>query len=163
MPRIPQSPQTAPGLSWRDGFTYALAALSWIALSAASALALLILRSAVGPLVIAILYRDSYYQVHYYLLVGKAGVADRVALGILALLWIVYVFLLEDYLRSSISEARAQRAREASVGASPKEMGLRGRGLEALARRSLLSAAFPAIIFAVYLVLQGALLWLTRG
>ena len=147
-------------LDGRDVVCYLAAIIAWVGLSAVSALALQTLRAAIGPLVIAILYRQSYYQTRYFLLSDLASIADRIALVVGGLLWIIFVFLVEDYLRSSISAARTERGRAISGGAAmapAAQVSFKARGLGALARRALIAAIFPAAVFLLYGLLQGVL------
>lgn len=150
------------GLEWRDVVSYALAALTWIVLAAMGAVALRAVHSTVGPLVLAILFDHPYYQTHSYQLGDRAGVADRIALALACLTWIVYVFMSEEYLRSGVGEARALRLRQASAGVQPAR-DWRSRGLGALARRALVVAGFPAAMAVLYLVLQLAIWLLLRA
>lgn len=156
------STNPARRFAWQDGFAYALAFLAWLTTSAGCAAALLTLRGDVGSLIIAILVRDPYYQVHYYMIGGAAGVGDRIGLTVLGLFWIVYVMLLEEYLRSAIGDARAHRARAASAGNPATTIRWRDQGLNVLARRTLVAAIIPAAVIALHLLLQGAIWLLTR-
>jgi hypothetical protein len=152
-----------PKFAWRDGMCYLLALLSWVLLSAVSAQALLAVRSLIGPLTLAILVRDLANQQRFWEIGARAGTFDRIALIAVGVVWLVYIMLLEEYLRSSIGDARARRARAISAGAEISEMGFRGRGLDVLARRTLIAAAFPAALFILYLVLEGVLWLLLRS
>ncbi len=152
-------------LTWRDGLSYLLAWLSWLSLGAASALVLQAVRSVIGPLVIALLLKNPDYQRQFFKVSDLASIADRFGLGILGLLWIVFVFLTEDYLRSSVGAARALRVRAASAGATaaPAAGGsLSLYGLAELARRTAVAAAFPAGAAILYGLLQGLLWLMTR-
>jgi hypothetical protein len=151
-----------PRFPWRDGLAYAVAFLAWAALSAASAAALLAVRSMIGPLTLAIEIRDPARLQYFWELGGRAGTFDRIGLVVVGVVWLVYMLLLEEYLRSSIGDARAQRARAISTGADIPEMGFHGRGLDVLGRRTLIAATFPAAVFILYLVLQGVLWLLLR-
>jgi hypothetical protein len=96
---------------------------------------------------------------------GQAFIADRVGLVVLGLLWLVYVFLTEDYLRSSVATARALRLRAASADAPALDFTrgwLRQYGLVELARRTAITAAFPAGAAIIYGLLQGLLWVITR-
>jgi hypothetical protein len=148
--------------TWRDGLGYALAFLAWIALSAASALALLAVKSLVGPLTLAILVRDPARMQRYWEIAAQAGTFDSVARVIVGLAWLVYVLVVEEYLRASIGDARAQRIRAASAGGE-NQTDYSRIGLRTLARRALIAAAFPAAVFVLYLALQGALSLLLRS
>jgi hypothetical protein len=145
--------------AWRDGVGYALALLAWVALSAASALTLLAVRSVIGPLTLAIGIKNPANQQRLWEIGGRAGAFDRIALVAVGVVWLVYVLLLEEYLRASISGARAQRARAVSGGAATDATDFGRLGLRTLAHRTLIAAAFPAAVLIVYLLLQGAL-WL---
>lgn len=141
---------------------YALAFLAWLTVGAGCAAALLTLRNDIGLLIIAILVRDPYYQTRYYAIGGAAAVGDRIGLGVLGLFWIVCIMLLEEYLRSSIGEARAHRARAASAG-GPADTAptprWRDLGLVVLAQRTIRAAMIPVATVALHLLLQG-ILWL---
>ena len=148
--------------AWRDGLGYALAFLAWAALSAASAWALLAVRSVIGPLTLAIGIRDPAALQRPWEIGARAGTFDRIALVVVGVVWLVYILLLEEYLRSSISDARAQRARAASAGAE-NQPDYNRLGLRTLARRTLTAAAFPAAVLVLYLLLQGVLWLLLRS
>ncbi|MCU0501419.1 MAG: hypothetical protein MUC51_06580 [Anaerolineae bacterium] len=148
---------------WRDGLGYALAFLAWVALSAASALALLAVRSTIGPLTLAIGVRDLGSQQPIWELGARAGTFDSIARVAVGVVWLVYILIVEEYLRSSIGDARAQRIRAASAGADDNQTVYSRRGLRTLARRTLIAAAFPAAVFILYLVLQGVLSLLVRA
>jgi hypothetical protein len=142
----------------RDGLAYALAFLAWVALSGASAVALLGVRSLVGPLTLAILAANPAAPRRTWEIFAQAGGFDRIALVTVGLLWLVYFLRTEEYLRSSIGDARAQRARALSAGAED-DPALTMRGLRTLGRRTAVAAAFPAAASVLYLLLQGVL-WL---
>jgi hypothetical protein len=148
--------------TWHDGLGYALAFLAWIALSAASALALLAVRSTIGPLTLAIGVRDLSQQ-RIWELGARAGTLDSIARVAVGVVWLVYIMIVEEYLRSSIGDARAQRIRAASAGADDNHTDYYRRGLRALARRTLIAAAFPAGVLILYLLLQGVLSLLLRS
>ena len=147
--------------AWRDGLGYALAFLAWVALSAASALALLAVRSVIGPLTLAIGIRDPAGQQRFWELGARAGTFDRIALVVVGVVWLVYLMIVEEYLRSSISNARSQRIRAASAGGE-NQTDYNQLGLRTLAHRTLIAAAFPAAVLILYLVLQGVLWLLLR-
>jgi hypothetical protein len=147
--------------TWRDGLGYALAFLAWVALSAASALALLAARSTIGPLTLAIGVRDLSQQ-RIWELGARAGTFDSIARVAVGVVWLVYILIVEEYLRSSIGDARAQRNRAASAGADDNQTDYDRIGLHALARRTFIAAAFPAAVFILYLALQGVLSLLLR-
>lgn len=152
-------------LTWRDGLSYGLAWLAWLTLAAAFAAALQAVRSTIGPLALAVLLRNASEPRHFFNMGGQAFVADRIALVALGLLWLVYVFLTEDWLRSSVAAARARRVRAASAGGAltpAADGGFRGHGLAELARRSAIAAAFPAGAAILYGLLQGLLWVITR-
>jgi len=152
-------------LTWRDVASYGLAWLAWLALIAASACALQAVRSVVGPLTLALLLKNIEYPRQAFNIGGQAFVADRIALVVLGLLWIVYVFLTEDYLRSSVAAARALRLRAASVEAAAPDFThdwLRRYGLSELARRTAIAALLPAGAALLYGLLQGWLWFITR-
>jgi hypothetical protein len=149
--------------AWRDGLGYALAFLAWAALSAASAWALLAVRSVIGPLTLAIGVRDPAALQRPWEIGARAGTFDRIALVAVGLVWLVTILLLEEYLRSSISEARAQRIRAASAGADDSRTDTNRLGLRTLARRTLTAAAFPVAVVILYLMLQGVLWLLLRS
>jgi hypothetical protein len=152
-------------LTWREGLSYGLAWLAWLALAAAFAAALQAVRSTFGPLALAILLRIADEPRHFFNMGGQAFIADRIGLVVLGLLWLVYFFLMEDYLRSSVGAARALRVRQASAGA-PEMPAATSRvdqyGLIELARRARRAAAFPAGAAVLYGLLQGLLWLLTR-
>jgi hypothetical protein len=152
-------------LTWRDGLSYLLAWLAWLILAAASALALQAVRSVIGPLTLALLLKNIEHPRQAFNIGGQAFVADRIALVVLGLLWIVYVFLTEDYLRSSVAAARGLRLRAASAAAPAPDFTsgwLRRYGLVELARRTAIAAAFPAGAAILYGLLQGLLWLITR-
>ena len=149
--------------AWRDGLGYALAFLAWVALSAASALALLAARSMIGPLTLAIGVRDPAGQQRFWELGARAGTFDSIARVAVGVVWLVYVLIVEEYLRSSIGDARAQRIRAASAGADDNQTDYNQLGLQTLARRTLIAAAFPAAVLILYLLLQGVLSLLLRS
>ena len=149
--------------TWRDGLGYALAFLAWAALSTASALALLAVRSMIGPLTLAIGVRDPAGQQRFWELGGRAGTFDRIALVVVGVVWLVYIMIVEEYLRSSIGDARAQRIRAASAGADDNQTDYNQLGLRILARRTLFAAAFPAGVLILYLLLQAVLSLLLRS
>jgi hypothetical protein len=149
--------------AWRDGLGYALAFLAWAALSAASALALLAVRSMIGPLTLAIGVRDLAGQQRFWELGARAGTFDSIARVAVGVVWLVTILIVEEYLRSSIGDARAQRIRAASAGADDNQLDYSRRGLRTLAHRTLIAAAFPAGVFILYLVLQGVLSLLLRA
>jgi len=154
-----------PRLTWRDGLSYGLAWLAWLALAAAFAAALQAVRSTIGPLALAILLRNASEPRHFFNMGGQAFIADRVGLVVLGLLWLVYVFLTEDYLRSSVATARALRLRAASADAPAPDFTrgwLRQHGLVELARRTAIAAAFPVGAAISYGLLQGLLWVITR-
>jgi hypothetical protein len=146
--------------AWRDALGYALAFLTWIALSAASALALLAVRSTIGPLTLAIGVRDLSQQ-RIWELGARAGTFDSIARVAVGVVWLIYILIVEEYLRSSIGDARAQRIRAASAGGE-NQTDYSRIGLRTLARRTLIAAAFPAAVFILYLLLQGMLSLLLR-
>ena len=78
-------------------------------------------------------------------------------------MWLVYILIVEEYLRSSIGDARAQRIRAASAGADDNQTDYSRIGLRTLARRTLIAAAFPAAVLILYLLLQGVLSLLLRS
>jgi len=149
--------------AWRDGLGYALAFLAWVALSAATALALLAVRSVVGPLTLAIGVRDLGSQQRIWELGARAGTFDSIARVAVGVVWLVYIMIVEEYLRSSISNARAQRIRAASAGADDHQTDYNQLGLRTLARRTLIAATFPVGVFILYLLLQGVLSLLLRS
>ena len=149
--------------TWRDGLGYALAFLAWVALSATTALALLAVRSTIGPLTLAIGVRDLGSQQRIWELGARAGTFDSIARVAVGVVWLVYILIVEEYLRSSIGDARAQRIRAASAGADDNQLDYSRRGLRTLARRTLIAAAFPAAVFILYLLLQGVLSLLLRS
>jgi hypothetical protein len=149
--------------TWRDGLGYGLAFLAWAALGAASALVLLAVRSMIGPLTLAIGVRDAAGQQRLWEIGARAGTFDRIALVAVGVVWLVYILLLEEYLRSSIGDARAQRIRAASAGANDNQTDYNQLGLRILARRTLIAAAFPAGVLILYLLLQGVLSLLLRS
>jgi hypothetical protein len=148
--------------AWRDGLCYLLALLSWVLLSVASAQALLAVHSLIGPLTLAVLVKDPASQQRFWEIGARAGTFDRIALVVVGVVWLVYILLVEEYLRSSIGDARAQRARAASAGTLVPEAGFSGRGLDTLAHRTLIAAAFPAAVAILYVLMQGALWLLLR-
>jgi hypothetical protein len=158
---VVNTPMRQVKLTGQEALGYLLAFLGWAALAAGSGLALLTLRSAVAPAVIAVLFENPYYQSRFFRIGGIAGVADGISLGVVGLLWIVYVFLLEDFLRTPVSEARAERIRAASAGNPAGSAGVRP-GLVVLARRVIVAAIFPAATIVVYLLLQGVMWLLLR-
>jgi hypothetical protein len=147
--------------TWRDGLGYALAFLAWVTLSAAGALALLVVKSLVGPLTLAILVRDPARMQRYWEIAAQAGTFDSIARVAVGVVWLVYILIVEEYLRASISDARAQRIRTASAGGE-NQTDYSRIGLRILARRTLIAAAFPAAVFVLYLALQGVLSLLLR-
>jgi hypothetical protein len=147
--------------AWRDALGYVLAVLAWIALSAASALALLAVRSTIGPLTLAIGVRDLSQQ-RIWELGARAGTFDSIARVAVGVVWLVYILIVEEYLRSSIGNARAQRIRAASAGGE-NQTDYSRIGLQTLARRTLIAAAFPAGVLILYLLLQGVLSLLLRS
>jgi len=148
--------------TWRDGLGYALAFLAWVALSAASALALLAVRSMIGPLTLAIGVRDLSQQ-RIWELGARAGTFDSIARVAVGVVWLVYILIVEEYLRSSIGDARAQRIRAASAGVDGNHTDYNRLGLRTLACRALIAAAFPAAGLILYLLLQGVLWLLLRS
>jgi hypothetical protein len=147
--------------TWSDGLGYALAFLAWLALSAVSALALLAVRSTIGPLTLAIGVRDLSQQ-RIWELGARAGTFDSIARVAVGVVWLVYILIVEEYLRSSIGDARAQRIRATSAGGG-NQTDYNQLGLRTLARRTLIAAAFPAGVFILYLLLQGVLALLLRS
>jgi hypothetical protein len=148
-------------LTWRDGLSYGLAWFAWLALAAAFAAALQAVRSTIGPLALAVLLQNASEPRHFFNLGGQAFVADRIALVVLGLLWLVYLFLAEEYLRASVGAARALRLRAISAdGCAPTATRgwMRQHGLVELARRTAIAAAFPAGAAIFYGLLLG-LLW----
>jgi hypothetical protein len=149
--------------TWRDRLGYALAFLAWVALSAASALALLAVRSTIGPLTLALGVRDLGSQQRAWELGARAGTFDSIARVAVGVVWLVYILIVEEYLRSSIGDARAQRIRAASAGADDHQTDYNQLGLRTLARRTLIAATFPAGVLILYLLLQGVLSLLLRS
>ena len=148
--------------AWRDGLGYVRAFLAWAALSASAALTLLAVRSMVGPLTLAIGVRDVAGQQRFWELAARAGTFDSIARVAVGVVWLVYIMIVEEYLRSSIGDARAQRIRAASAGGE-NHTDYSKLGLRTLARRTLIAAAFPAAVLILYLLLQGMLLLLLRS
>ncbi|MGC8780911.1 MAG: hypothetical protein ACP5UQ_08615 [Anaerolineae bacterium] len=143
--------------AWRDAIAYALAYALWIALGALSAVLLVLLKSAIVPLIAISLLRDPYYQMHTVELRGMITTFDRATLIVLAILWVVYVFWLEEWLRGSVREAREQRmrARLLGEGEPAAETGLQRWNLHLLPQRMRTALLFPAAALAIYLVLEG--------
>lgn len=143
--------------TWRDVLAYLLAYVLWIALSALSAILLLMVKSAGTPLIAILLLRNPYYRLHTVELRGMVNIFDRTALIVLALLWIIYIFWLEERCRGSIRDARTQRMRALLLaGDRPAaETGLQRWNLQLLVPRLRAALLFPAAALAAYLILEG--------
>jgi hypothetical protein len=143
--------------TWRDALAYLLAYVIWIALSALSAILLVMVKSASTPLIAILLLRNPYYRLHTVELRGVVNTFDRTALIILAILWVVYIFWLEERCRGSIQDAREQRMRALLLdeGRSAAETGLQRWNLQLLVPRLRTALLFPAVALGVYVVLQG--------
>ncbi len=143
--------------TWHDILAYLLAYVLWIVLSAAAAIAFLVLRSAVAPLMAVLLARNPYYKTHVVELGGTATSVDRLFLIVFAIIWLVYMLWIEEHFRASIAQARKRRARAALASDSQRvaETGLQRWSLDPLLRRAATVAIFPLVILALFLLLRG--------
>lgn len=156
--------EALPRLTWRDVLAYLLAYALWIIVSLATGVIALLMRSAITPPIALILLRNPYYFTHSTELRGVVTSLDRAALIALAIIWIVYIIWLEEWLRSSIQQTRQRRWRAVlSAGDQPLiETGLQRWNLDLLVRRAGVALIFPAALIGLYLILQGVIRLLAR-
>jgi hypothetical protein len=148
--------------TWREALAYLLAYALWIVLSAATGLALLMLRSAVSPLMTVLLARNTYYQMHVVELGGTVNSIDRLFLIVFAIIWLVFMLWMEEYFRTSIVKARERRARAALAedGKPVAETALQRWSLDLLLRRAAVVALFPLGVLVLLLLMRGLVLLL---
>jgi len=151
-------------LTWRDAFAYLLVYTLWAAISAAAAVALMLLRSAFPVPLTILLARNPYFHTHTVELRGMINSFDRLLLIVLAIAWIVFILWVEEYFRASIVKSRERRAREriAADGAPITETGLQRWSLELFPRRLAIAAAFPAGTLVLYALIEGITLLMVR-
>lgn len=151
-------------LTWRDTLAYLLAYALWIIWSGAAGVLMLLLRSPLTLLFAALLGRNPYFDTHTVELRGMASSLDRAALIVFAIIWVIYLIWLEEWLRGGVKLARDRRLRAAfSESAQPLvETGLQRWSLDPLLRRAALAAIFPGALALLYFVPLGILELLVR-
>jgi len=151
-------------LTWRDILAYLLAYVLWIVYSGAAGVFMLLLRGALTPPLTILLARNPYFFTHTVELRGLISSLDRAALIIFAIIWVIYLIWLEEWLRGSVKQARDRRLRAAFSGADQPliETGLQRWSLDPLLRRAALAAIFPAVIVILYFVSRGVFEALVR-
>jgi hypothetical protein len=151
-------------LTWRDALAYILVYALWAAISAAAAVALMLLRSAFPPPLTVLLARNPYFHTRTVELNGMITSVDRLVLIVLAVVWIVFILWVEEYFRASIVKSRERRARAriAADGALITETGLQRWSLDLFPRRLAIAAAFPAGALVLYGIIEGITLLMVR-
>lgn len=151
-------------LTWRDTLAYLLAYVLWIIWSGAAGVLMLVLRGALTPPLTILLLRNPYYLTRTVELRGMVNSLDRAALIIFAIIWVVYLIWLEEWLRGGVKLARERRLRATfSESAQPLvETGLQRWSLDPLLRRTALAAIFPGAIAVLYFILRGIFELLVR-
>jgi hypothetical protein len=151
-------------LTWRDTLAYLLAYVLWIIWSGAAGMLMLVLRGALTPPLTILLLRNPYYLAHTVELRGTVNSLDRAALIVFAIIWVVYLIWLEEWLRGGVKLARERRLRATfSEAAQPLiETGLQRWSLDPLLRRAALAAIFPGAITVLYFILRGIFELLVR-
>ncbi len=156
--------EVKPRLTAGDVFSYALAYLCWLLAAALSMLALFMVRTALN--------------IAWPVMVGTEATnrwalraIDRFGLVFMGLVWLVYVIFVEQYYRSSITEARTRRYKEQTrltprAEPTPEYRVMRFSrriGLDILARRLVLTMGIPLAVLGVsYLVYQLSFVLLAR-
>jgi hypothetical protein len=151
-------------LTWRDTLAYLLAYALWIIWSGAAGVLMLVLRGALTPPLTILLLRNPYYLAHTVELRGTVNSLDRAALIVFAIIWVIYLIWLEEWLRGGVKLARERRLRATfSESAQPLvETGLQRWSLDPLLRRAALAAIFPGAIAVLYFILRGIFELLVR-
>ncbi|MCX7670294.1 MAG: hypothetical protein N2439_09505 [Anaerolineae bacterium] len=88
---------------------------------------------------------------------GMVNTVDRTMLIVLAILWVIYIFWLEEWFRGSIRAAREQRmrARLLNEGQPVLETGWQRWNLHLLLHRVRSAIMVPAVTLVIYLMLLG--------
>jgi len=151
-------------LTWRDILAYLLAYVLWIVYSGAAGVFMLLLRSPLKLLFEVMLGRNPYFDTHIVELRGMVNSLDRAALIVFAIIWVIYLIWLEEWLRGSVKQARDRRLRAAFSDADQPliETGLQRWSLDPLLRRAALAAIFPGVLALLYLIPLGILEALVR-
>jgi hypothetical protein len=151
-------------LTWRDTLAYLLAYALWIIFIIVSGVLLLLLRGAITPPFAILLFRNPYYLSHTVELGGTVNSVDRLALIVLAIVWVVYILWLEEWFRGAVKQARERRIRAVFSDGEPPpvEAGLQRWSLDLFPRRAAIATIFPIMVMGLYALLQGVLWLLTR-